>query len=86
VRPLGVKYWPSPGRISSASGTRCARPVDSAMAYMLTRPAVLVPCLPHWMKISPRLPSSRWLAVRYSRSAPMVTAVVCPLRRLGKCG
>jgi hypothetical protein len=30
---------------------------------------------------SPRLPSSRWLAVRRSRSAPMVTAMVCPLHR-----
>jgi hypothetical protein len=53
------------------------------MAYVLTRPAVLLPCLPQWMKISPRLPSSRWLAVRKNRSAPMVTTVVCPLRRRG---
>src|ERR1700760_2340990 len=37
------------------------------------------------MSTSPRLPSSRWLAVRQNRSAPMVTVTVCPLRRLGIC-
>jgi len=55
--------------------------MDSAVAYMLTRPAPLVPCLPQWMKTSPRLPSSRWLAVIEKRSTSIVTVVVCPLRR-----
>jgi hypothetical protein len=64
VAPLGAKSWPSPGRISSASGTWWRRPTDSAIAYVLARPALLEPCLPQWMKTSARLPSSRWLAVR----------------------
>src|SRR6516165_9525989 len=28
-----MKYWPSPGRINSASGTRCARPMDSTRDF-----------------------------------------------------